>query len=103
MPSNINNTHCMLLGECMLEFSPSTDDCTYHLNYAGDSFNVAWYMSQYRDHHHIHTSYITALGDDQLSDKLLDHWNSDGIDTCYVKRIQEKHPGLYMIQLFQAR
>jgi Sugar kinases, ribokinase family len=42
--------------------------------------------------------YITALGDDTLSDEMVAGWAAEGVGTSRVSRLPGKLPGLYMIQ-----
>ncbi len=42
--------------------------------------------------------YITALGDDPMSDEMVSGWMAEGIGTGGVARLKGKLPGLYMIQ-----
>jgi 2-dehydro-3-deoxygluconokinase len=44
------------------------------------------------------TDYITALGDDTLSDEMVAGWAAEGVGTAKVLRLPGKLPGLYMIQ-----
>jgi 2-dehydro-3-deoxygluconokinase len=42
--------------------------------------------------------YVTALGDDGLSDEMISGWAEEGIGISQVARLPGKLPGLYMIQ-----
>jgi len=46
----------------------------------------------------VDTSYVTALGDDPLSDAMLVAWKAEGIKTDEVMCLPGRLPGLYMIE-----
>jgi len=81
------------LGECMIEFSQSHDG-SFRRGFGGDTLNTALYLARLG----IDTSYVTALGDDGLSDDMLDAWRSENINTDLVIRAAGCLPGLYMIE-----
>ena len=62
------------IGECMIEFS-QTPDGAFRRGFGGDTLNTALYLSRLG----IDASYVTALGDDALSDAMLASWQSEGI------------------------
>ena len=85
------------IGECMLEFS--TDDAEhYQLKYAGDTFNTSLYLARYANDVHAKVDYITVLGEDQYSNRMLQAWQNENIGTQLVAQIPNKLPGLYLIQ-----
>lgn len=47
----------------------------------------------------IGVSYITAMGEDVLSNAMMRRWAEEGIDTHYVLRDPARLPGLYLIEL----
>lgn len=57
------------LGECMVELIPLNNN-TYASSFAGDSLNTAIYIQRSVQSQPVATSYITALGDDSLSDRV---------------------------------
>ncbi|HET7888870.1 MAG TPA: sugar kinase [Bradyrhizobium sp.] len=81
------------IGECMIEFS-QTPDGAFRRGFGGDTLNTALYLSRLG----VETSYVTALGDDALSEAMLATWRSEGIRTDLVLRIAGRLPGLYMIE-----
>lgn len=81
------------IGECMIEFS-QTPDGAFRRGFGGDTLNTALYLSRLG----IDASYVTALGDDALSDAMLASWQSEGIRTDLVLRVAGRLPGLYMIE-----
>lgn len=87
-----------VIGECMLElqgqaFGPMTQ------SYGGDTLNTAVYLQRCGRAHGLEVSYATAVGEDSLSQGLMDRWTQQGLDTRLVRRIAGRHPGLYMIQV----
>lgn len=88
------------IGECMVEMSQSSTG-GYNIGYAGDTFNTAWYARrQLSDDWRV--SYLTAVGDDQISDDMLGFIRDAGIDTAHVRRTPGKSVGLYLIHLMNG-
>jgi len=81
------------IGECMIEFSAARDGL-FARGFGGDTLNTAVYLSRLG----IATAYVTALGDDALSETMLTAWQAEGIDTSEVRRVPGRVPGLYMIE-----
>ncbi len=85
------------IGECMAELAPAETEGEFSLGFAGDTFNTAWYLTRIAAD--LDVAYLTAIGDDQLSDDLLDFMRESGIDATHVTRCPGKTVGLYMIHL----
>jgi 2-dehydro-3-deoxygluconokinase len=81
------------IGECMIEFSAARDGL-FARGFGGDTLNTAVYLSRLG----VETAYVTALGDDALSEAMLASWQAEGIDTREVLRVPGRVPGLYMIE-----
>ncbi|MCC6468941.1 MAG: sugar kinase [Alphaproteobacteria bacterium] len=81
------------IGECMLELSPR-DGGLFALGYGGDTLNTAVYMARLG----VAVDYLTALGDDGFSDKMLAAWRAEGVGTGQVRRLPGRLPGLYLIE-----
>jgi hypothetical protein len=64
------------IGECMIEFSAATDSL-FARGFCGDTLNTALYLARLG----VDTSYVTALGDDPLSDAMVAAWEAEGIKT----------------------
>ena len=88
----------VLLGECMLELQGQAFG-TLTQAYGGDTFNTAVYLARCGRAAGIEVSYATAVGDDPLSQGLLQRWQAQGLDLSLVRRIPGKLPGMYMIEL----
>ena len=57
------------IGECMVELKQA-DDGLFSRGYGGDTLNTAVYLSRLG----VSVDYITALGDDGLSDEMISGW-----------------------------
>ena len=81
------------IGECMVEFHRRPDG-SYGRGFGGDTLNVALYMARLG----ISTDYVTLLGDDPLSQEMVDGWAAEGVGIGLVGRIPGRLPGLYLIE-----
>jgi 2-dehydro-3-deoxygluconokinase len=81
------------LGECMVELSPRPNGL-FGLGFGGDTLNTAVYLSRLG----IAADYVTAMGDDALSDRLIAAWAAEGVGTGRVRRLPGRMPGLYLIE-----
>lgn len=86
------------IGECMVEMAPAGNDGLYRMGFAGDTFNTAWYVraSTQAD---TEVSYLTAVGADNVSGRMLEFMQAGGIDTSHIARLADRTVGLYMIHL----
>ena len=102
-------TRVACIGECMIELRQAQGGSQggsqagaqtgpggglYSRGYGGDTLNTAVYLARLG----VDVDYITALGDDALSDEMVAGWTAEGIGTKRVARLAGKLPGLYMIQ-----
>jgi 2-dehydro-3-deoxygluconokinase len=85
------------IGECMLELS-HRDERTLRLGYGGDTLNTALYLARTAAGREIAVDYVTALGDDPMSETMLRAWQAEGIGTARVARLPRRLPGLYLIR-----
>ena len=89
----------LTIGECMVEMAPDGHG-KYAMNFAGDTLNTAWYAKRClagQDDYAVR--YLTTVGTDGISDKMLDFLDTSGVETTYVSRTSDRTVGLYMIQL----
>jgi 2-dehydro-3-deoxygluconokinase len=86
-------TRVACIGECMIELKQA-ESGLFSRGYGGDTLNTAVYLARLG----AGTDYITALGDDTLSDEMIAGWAAEGVGTQRVLRLPGKLPGLYMIQ-----
>src|SRR5689334_24009127 len=91
-PPKLKMTKVACTGECMIELRPAPGGL-FSRGFGGDTLNTAVYLSRLG----IATDYITALGDDTLSDEMIAGWQAEGIGTSRVARLKGKLPGVYMI------
>jgi 2-dehydro-3-deoxygluconokinase len=81
------------IGECMVELKQA-DGGLFSRGYGGDTLNTAVYLARLG----VGADYITALGDDTLSEEMMAGWAAEGVGTKQVVRLPGKLPGLYLIQ-----
>lgn len=88
-------TGAICIGECMVELRPVADG---HLKrgFAGDAYNTAVYLK--RSAPDIDVAFLTATGDESLSQAMIDTWRSEGISDRLVYRIPGQRPALYLIE-----
>jgi 2-dehydro-3-deoxygluconokinase len=86
-------TEVACIGECMIELKQAQGGL-YSRGYGGDTLNTAIYLARLG----VGVDYITALGDDPMSDEMLAGWTAEGVGTKQVLRLPGKLPGIYMIQ-----
>jgi 2-dehydro-3-deoxygluconokinase len=86
-------TQVACIGECMVELKQAGHDL-FSRGYGGDTLNTAVYLARLG----AGVDYITALGDDPLSDEMIAGWAAEGVGTGQVLRLRGKLPGLYMIR-----
>src|ERR1700694_293899 len=77
----------------MIELKQAECDL-FSRGYGGDTLNTSVYLARLG----VAVDYITALGDDSLSDEMIAGWEAEGVGTQQVARLSGKLPGLYMIQ-----
>lgn len=93
--------HIISIGECMMELR-HRDEATLTLGFGGDTLNTALYLSRLGTAAGLRVSYLTALGDDAYSDRMVAAWQAEGIDTDLVARLPGRLPGLYIIRTSPA-
>jgi 2-dehydro-3-deoxygluconokinase len=85
------------IGECMIELSPRPGGL-FSLGFGGDTLNTAVYLARLG----VGIDYLTALGDDPFSDRMLEFWCREGVGTRFVPRLAGRLPGLYVIEIDAA-
>jgi 2-dehydro-3-deoxygluconokinase len=78
----------------MVELSPRAGGL-FSLGFGGDTLNTAIYLVRLG----AAVDYLTALGDDSFSDRMLAAWQAEGIGTRLVSRLPSRLPGLYLIEI----
>ena len=85
--------HIFSIGECMIELSSSKHG-NFNLGFAGDTANTAIYLSRLG----VKTSYITSVGEDNLSKKMINYLKKEKILTNNILINSSKTIGLYLIE-----
>jgi 2-dehydro-3-deoxygluconokinase len=83
------------LGECMMELK-SSDESTMNQSFAGDVYNSAVYLK--RCFPDTAVSFVTAVGSDQISQRLVNRCESESLNTDAIFRHPSKTLGLYLIE-----
>jgi 2-dehydro-3-deoxygluconokinase len=86
------------IGEPMIELARSpAGPLTYDRRYGGDTLNTAVYMARLLKPEQARVHYVTRLGDDPLSDWMVEGFEREAIDCGLIARVKGRRPGLYMI------
>ncbi len=88
------------IGECMIELQEVEAGKTKQ-TFGGDTLNAAIYMARLGRYFSVTVDYVTALGCDNFSDKMVAFWEEEGVGSDLVLRQEREMPGLYYIQLDQ--
>jgi 2-dehydro-3-deoxygluconokinase len=89
-------TRVASIGECMIELKQaqgSQPGDLYSRWFGGDTLNTSVYLARLG----VGVDYITALGDDPLSDEMIAGWREERVGTEKVARLKGKLPGIYLI------
>jgi len=70
----------------------------YRRNFAGDTFNTAWYARKLLPPEWT-VGYASCIGTDAVSDEMRAFMEGAGIDTSTLRRLGDRTVGLYMISL----
>jgi 2-dehydro-3-deoxygluconokinase len=89
------------IGECMAELQ-AREDGLYRLGFAGDTLNTAWYMRALTRPQDLAVDYVTAVGTDPLSAKMLAFLKANGVGTRFIQEVSDRTVGLYLITLTGA-
>lgn len=81
------------IGECMIELAPR-DGGLYALGFGGDTLNTAVYMARLG----MRVDYLTAMGDDPYSERMIAAWAGEGVGVGKVRRLPGRLPGLHLIE-----
>ena len=82
------------VGEAMVELSLGTDSTA--MGFAGDTLNTAIYLKRCAGDT-LDVAYVTRLGEDVLSDRMVAMIEGEGIDASRISRDPVRIPGLYAI------
>jgi 2-dehydro-3-deoxygluconokinase len=81
------------IGECMIELKQAGGGL-FSRGFGGDTLNTAVYLARLG----VGVDYITALGDDFMSDEMIASWEAEGVGTGRVAQLSGKLPGIYLIE-----
>lgn len=90
-----------LIGECMIELQEVEPGKTKQ-TFGGDTLNAAIYMARLGHFFPVRVDYVTALGSDSFSDRMVAFWEREGVGSELVLRQEGEMPGLYYIQLDES-
>ena len=86
-----------VFGEAMIELS-GVSESGAKIGVAGDTYNTAVYLSRAG----INARYVTALGDDPFSQRIISAMQQEHVDTTSILEIPGGSPGLYAIDVDDA-
>lgn len=84
------------VGEAMIELSLDSAGSDARVGFAGDVLNTAIYLRRALAPGH-QVDFISVVGSDALSDRMLAFIESEGVSTESVGRHRDRLPGLYAI------
>ena len=81
-------------------FSAAADG-RVRMGFAGDTYNTCVYLARLmgRGHRRGRVSYVTALGDDGLSERMIAPCGRKDFSSAHVRAVAGRLPGLYAIEL----
>lgn len=87
------------IGEVMIELAPhpiadAEDKEIMAIGIGGDTFNTAVYLARAG----IQTDYVTLLGDDPYSEKILNLAQAEQLGTQMIQTMPGRQPGMYLIR-----
>ncbi|WP_282498314.1 2-dehydro-3-deoxygluconokinase [Pantoea stewartii] len=85
-----------IIGECMIELSEKGENLKR--GFGGDTLNTAVYLARQVSQQDVRVDYVTALGIDPFSAEMMTRWQAENVNTALIQRLENKMPGLYMIQ-----
>ena len=100
MPLSFRSGASLGVGEAMVEFAP-VEGGLYAQGFAGDTLNTCWYLARLSPTERP-VRYLTRVGQDPLSNRLVAFLAESGLDTSAVARDPERTLGLYLITLIGA-
>ncbi|MCO4785719.1 sugar kinase [Marinomonas atlantica] len=92
----MSNIKIACIGECMIELTTGDTPNNLIKNYAGDTYNTAYYLKKLLNNQ-ADVSYITAVGTDALSHKLIDALNAADLNTRSIRCLEDGKVGLYLV------
>lgn len=90
------NRKIAVIGECMIELSQKGAEVCR--SFGGDTLNTAVYLARQLGVSDMEVHYVTALGEDNFSQQMLDAWHEENVHTTLTQRLANRLPGLYYIE-----
>ncbi|MEJ2135490.1 MAG: sugar kinase [Desulfofustis sp.] len=90
-----------LIGECMIELQEISPGVT-NQTFGGDTLNTAIYCARLARDLPLKIDYVTALGTDTFSERMIKFWEREGVGSSLVLRQPGETPGLYYIELEES-
>ena len=90
-----------LIGECMIELQEISPGVT-NQTFGGDTLNTAIYCARLARDLPLEIDYVTALGTDTFSERMVKFWEQVGVGSSLVIRQPGETPGLYYIELEES-
>lgn len=87
-----------LIGECMIELQETAPGVITQ-TFGGDTLNTAIYCARLAQDLPLDVDYVTALGQDNFSERMIRFWEQEGVGSSLLLRQQDELPGLYYIEL----
>ena len=87
-----------LIGECMIELQEVAPSETRQ-TFGGDTLNTAIYCARLARELPLEVDYVTALGTDSFSSRMVRFWEKEGVGSELVIRQENESPGLYYIEV----
>ncbi len=85
-----------VIGECMIELSQKGAEV--NRGFGGDTLNTSVYIARQVEANDLEVHYVTALGEDNFSQQMLDAWQKENVRTTLTQRLEHRLPGLYYIE-----
>lgn len=86
------------IGECMVELQEISKG-VIHQSFGGDTLNTAIYMARLGHFVKARIDYVTAIGCDRFSEKMVAFWEREGVGSSMTLCQKGEKPGLYFIEL----
>jgi len=87
-----------LIGEGMIELQEISPEMTKQ-TFGGDTLNTAIYCARLARDLPLNIDYLTALGTDTFSERMVNFWEREGVGSELTLREKDEMPGLYYIEL----
>lgn len=84
-----------VIGECMVELFKDEKTGQFYQTFGGDTFNCAVYLKRVIPKAKV--EYITVLGKDDFSQKMIEFFKKEDIEFNYLDFLENKNAGLYII------